>query len=221
MVAMPKGAVATHLQDVLGDTTISTSPQIPPTVGGPGLLLPDSPLFFLDQAKQKVRVVLAFTPEARAKIYADVASERLAELRFMLAKNDKKGIRIALEGVYDNFQNASEELDQAHLSGRSITDLSKQINDLIHEHQKALDSLESRATGLLKSQVAVAQKSLLISKVSIEEHLKAEDLTEEIRYDLGRMGKTVVLGETKAKTPEKTVQKPIAVPATPPVITSP
>lgn len=218
---MPKGVVATHLQDVLGDTTTSINPQIPPTVGGPGLLLPDSPLFFLDQAKQEVRVALSFTPEARAKIYADVASERLAELRFMLAKNDKKAIRVALEGVYDNFQNAAEELDQAQLSGRSITDLSKQINDLIHEHQKALDSLESRATGLLKSQVAVAQKSLLISKVSIEEHLKAEDLAEEVRYDLGRIGKTVVLGETKVKTPEKTVQKPVTVTITPPIITSP
>lgn len=197
VIAAPKGALATHRQDVLGDATVSLlSPQIPPTPGGPGLLLPDSPFFFLDQAKQDFRVAVAFTPEERAQVYSDVANERLAELRFMLAKNNAKGIRVALEGVYDNFQKASEELDQAKLSGRNISDLSKEVNDLLREHQKALDSLESQATGLLKQQVAVAQKSLLISKLSIEDHLRPADFANEIRYDLQRQGK-VVLAESK------------------------
>jgi|SRR3989344_626822 len=221
ILVTPKGVDATHQQDVLGDATVSATPQIPPTVGGPGMLLPDSPIFFLDEAKQDIRVAMAFTPEARAQVYTDIANERLAELRFMLAKNNKKGIRIALEGVYDNFQKAAESLDEAQLSGRNTQSLSKEVNDLLREHQKALDALESQATGVLKAQVAVAQKSLLVSKVSIETHLGPEQLAEEIRYDLQRAGKVVLGSGTKQVVKPSVTPSPSAVKASPSVTTNP
>src|ERR1035437_4242316 len=58
IVVLSSGIVfADHQQDVLG---VASAPvlSIPPTSDGPGLILPDSPLFFLDQIKQEVRLFL-------------------------------------------------------------------------------------------------------------------------------------------------------------------
>ena len=126
---------ANHLQDVLGVESKPTL-SIPATSEGPGLLLPDSLIFFLDQLKQEARLVLAFTPEQKAKVHNAVAGERLAELQLMLAKDSVKGIRIALTGISDNLREAAEDIAAAKLTGRNINLLAKDINDSIKEKLK-------------------------------------------------------------------------------------
>jgi hypothetical protein len=153
--------------------------SIPPTVEGPGLILPDSPLYFVDQIKQDFRLLLAFTPEQKARIHDKVAGERLAELRIMLAKNSVKGIRTALQGASDNLKTASENLADAKLTGRNIDLLAEEINNSIKEKQKTLSVLESQATGEIKAQVAATLVVLKIAKVSIEENLPSDLQTNE------------------------------------------
>ena len=169
---------------VLGDST--TSAQIPPTIDGPGLILPDSPLFFLDQIKQNVRVLIAFTPEDKAKIHASIAGERLAELRYMLAKNNKEGIRVALQGVSDNYQKAADNLNEAKLTGRNVSTLAKKINDDIKIKRQSLDILEAQTTGEMNAQVAAAQESVDDAKVKVEDSLPDDDLKNEIQDGINR-----------------------------------
>src|SRR3989338_1846457 len=69
---------ANHQEDVLGVASAETL-SIPPTAEGPGLVLPDSPLFFLDRLKQEFRLILAFTPEQKAKIHSAEAALRLSD----------------------------------------------------------------------------------------------------------------------------------------------
>ncbi len=174
---------ADRMQDVLG---VESTPvlSIPPTAEGPGLILPNSPLFFLDQLKQKVRLLLAFTPEQKAKIHNAVAGERLAELQLMLAKNNVAGVRIALQGVSDNLKDASEDLANAKLTGRNISLLAKEINDSIKEKQKSLSVLEASATGEIKAQVMAAKESLKVSKIKAEDNLPTDLLINEMVDDL-------------------------------------
>lgn len=169
---------------VLGDST--TSAQIPPTIDGPGFILPDSPLFFLDQVKQNVRVLMAFTPENKAKVHASIAGERLAELRFMLAKNNKEGVRIALQGVSDNFQKAADELSEAKLTGRNVSILAKKMNDDIKIKRQSLDILGIQTTGEMNAQVAAAQESVNEAKIKVEDSLPDDDLRNEIRDGINR-----------------------------------
>lgn len=176
---------ANHQEDVLGVAS-ETVLSIPPTSDGPGLVLPDSPLFFLDLAKQQFRLLLAFTPEQKAKIHNAVAGERLAELQLMLSKNNVPGIRIALQGVSDNLKGASEDLTNAKLTGRNISLLAKEINDSIKEKQKALSGLEAQATGEIKAQVVAAREALKIAKVKAEENLPADLLLNETIDDLSQ-----------------------------------
>lgn len=174
------------LNEVLGVSTASALPQIEPTAEGPGLILPDSPLFFLDQLKQNIRLTLAFSPEEKAKIRAQIAGERLAELRFMLAKNNQRGARVALQGVSDNLNGAAVELTRAQFAGKDVKKLAKDINNNIKLKQKTLDSLEKNATGSLKLEVGVAQDAIFESKVEVEDALPDEDLENEVKDDLAR-----------------------------------
>ena len=171
---------------VLGVSTESAAPQIPPTAEGPGLILPDSPFFFLDQIKQAARLFLAFNPEAKAKIHNAVAGERLAELRIMLARQNSDGIETALEGISDNLQEAADNLSDAQLSGRDIAEVAREINNDIKRRQESLDILESQTDGELELMVSAAQASILQSKIEVEDGLPDDELENEIRDDLDR-----------------------------------
>lgn len=169
---------------VLGASTSNL--QMPPTTEGPGLLLPDSPFYFLDNLKQNTRLFLAFTPEQKAKIHSDIAGERLAELRFMLAKNHKNGVRTALQGVSDNLQNAANDVSQVQLSGRDTSKLAREINDKIKAKQETLDILDSQATGEIEALLKATDESLMIAKIKTEDALSQDELEKEIQDDLNR-----------------------------------
>lgn len=174
------------LNDVLGDATTSALPQISPTAEGPGLILPDSPFFFLDQWKQSLRVLLAFTPQAKAQVYASIAGERLAELRYMLAKNNLQAANVDLQGISDNLQSAAKEVSQAQFAGQDVSTLAKQINDNIKIKQDVLDSLSKSSTGVLSLEVAQAQESLFQSKAQVEDSLPEGQIQNEVKADLAR-----------------------------------
>lgn len=179
-------AFANHSEDILGLKTVSR-PELPPTIEGPGLLLSDSPFYFLDQLKQEIRLFLAFSPSAKAKLHADIAGERLAELRFMLAKNNQDAIDRSLLGFTQSYRSAAKNLTQAHMRGENVTALAKDITDGIKLKQHALDTLESSATGDMRARVQAAQATLLSAKLEVEDSLAPADLNNEIRYDVDRV----------------------------------
>lgn len=200
LLSTSTSVLAHHKERVLGDSTTSAS-QIPPTVEGPGLLLPDSPLFFLDQIKQNTRLFFAFSPESKAKVRADIAGERMAELRFMLAKKDQKGIDIALQGVVENLGKAAESLSVAQLSGRNVSALAKDVNEKIKQKQEGLDVLEATENKEIRFKAKSAQEGLLKAKVSVEDSLPQDEIEKEIEDDLHR----IVEGEVDdaSKTAER------------------
>lgn len=163
--------------------------DIPPTTGGPGLILPDSPLFFLDQIKQEIRLIAALTPEDKAKVHQSIAEERLAELRVMLQNKNDAAVKSSLDAVTQNLKLAGEDLNDAKLTGRNVTGLAKSINDDIKLKQESLDVLESQAQGELEDRVKAASQGLTETKVQVEDHLAPEDLDNEIKSDLERKSK--------------------------------
>ena len=185
VVLSPVTVFANHQEDVLGVTS-APALSIPPTAEGPGLVLPNSPLYFLDYLKQDFRLLLAFTPEQKARIHNAVAGERLAELRLMLVKSDVSGIRTALQGVSDNLKAASMDLTDAKLTGRNVTLLAEELNTSIKEKQQSLSILEAQATGEIKAQVVATEEALKLAKAQVEEDLPSDLLMNETIDDLNR-----------------------------------
>lgn len=179
---------AYYREAVLGASTEDTSSlSMSPTTNGPGLILPDSPLYALDHLKQNIRLFFAITPEAKAKIYADVAGERLAEMRYMLAKNDQENARVALIGMTTNLKNASKELAKADLEGKNTKALAKTLNDDIKSKQVVLDELAQIASGETKVYVLGASTALFETKMKVEDSLDVADFQKELLEDLGRL----------------------------------
>ncbi len=160
--------------------------NIPPTVEGPGFVMPDSPFYFLDQIKQSVRIMFALNQESRAKIYANIAGERMAELRFMLLNNNENKAKVALNGVSESFKNAKDQLEAARVLGRDVSKVAKEINDSIKEKQQVLDELMTKSEGEFGMQVKAASESLTETKIRIGEYLSPSDLANEIKYDTNR-----------------------------------
>ena len=167
-------------------------PQIPPIAEGPGLILPDSPLFFLDKIKQEVRILFAFTPQNRAKTYNAIAGERLAELRFMLLRNNKNGVETDLAGITENLENAANSLTEAQFRGENVELLSENINNDIKRKQDSLDILLSQATGDLKTMVLGAQTSVYQSKAKVVSGLSSQKLENETKEDIMKQIETKI-----------------------------
>ncbi len=177
-------AIANHKQLVLGESTPASQLTFPAVSSGPGLILPDSPLFFLDELKQQVRGFLAFTPEAKARLHADIAGERLAELRVMMSRNNQDAINETLSRLTSEVNASSINLSDAAARGTKMQKFAEDFNDAIKSERKILSDLSDQSTGVLKLQLLAANKALREAKVGVEDQLSEGQLKKEIQENL-------------------------------------
>ena len=181
-------ASANHARDVLGDAISPTDIEFPQIASGPGFFLPDSPFYFLDNLSQQVKVFFAFSPERKAQIRAQIAGERLAELRVMLEENNEEGINRALENFIKESDLAAEALSDAGVrSGSDIRPLAKELNTTIKAHRKVLKELERQSSGELRLRFKTARQALQRAKAEVVDELPEEDLDRELQEDLDEL----------------------------------
>lgn len=183
-LALPNPVFSHHQRQVLGDSTPASELVFPPITFGAGFILPDSPLFLLDRAFQQIRLLTAFTPERRAQVRGQIASERLAELRIMLSRNNPDGINTALTQLNKEVDLSVASLSDAAAQGKDVSLLAREINDTIKLQRKILGVLQSQARGVLKLQLKAARKALKEAKVEVEDELPEDELENEIEDEL-------------------------------------
>ena len=201
-------ALAHHKAQVLGDATASSQLVFPPVTSGQGLILPDSPLFFLDQFSQQVKLLFAFSSEQRAKVRAQIAGERLAELRIMLERQNPEGINVALSQLTKEVGFAAKELADAAAQGADVKLLAKQINEDIKFQRKLLNLVADQTSGVLKSQLKTARQSLKEAKLEVEDELPEDELENEINEGLAdEIDNEVKDASESAKTVERALNE--------------
>lgn len=186
MVAQPRVEIVYghHKGKVLGVSTSASELQFPEISSGPGLILPDSPLYFLDNVFQSIRLTTALNSEARAKLRAQIAGERLAELRIMLARNNTQGIDTAMAQLTKEVGLSAQHLAEAGASGKDTSLAAKEINEIIKTQREILKDLEHQATGALKLELKTARQALKEAKVEVEDELPEDELEKEIEEGL-------------------------------------
>jgi hypothetical protein len=177
--AMPVSAH--HLKDVLGDATSTAQVQFPAIAAGPGMILPDSPLYFLDEITQDIKVAFAFSPEKKAKLRSQIAGERLAELRVMLERNNTQGIQTALTNLNKEATLASSDLSDAAAQGKDVKKLAKELNTTIKEQRKVLGDLSDQTDGTLRLQLKASREALKEAKLNVEDQLPENELENELK----------------------------------------
>lgn len=182
--AYQESASAHHKELVLGESTASSQLVFPPVTAGPGFILPDSPLFFLDQVFQAVRLVSALDAQSKAKVRAQIAGERLAELRVMLTRNSEQGTTTALTQLTKEADMAAKALSEAAASGQDVSLLARQLNETIKTQRQVLGSLENQTRGTLRLELKAARRALKEAKVEVEDELPEGELEKEIEENL-------------------------------------
>lgn len=175
---------AHHRSQVLGLSTSSSELTFPPVSYGPGYILPDSPLFFLDKTFQSLKIALAFTPEQRAKLHAQIAGERMAELRVLMNRNNQTAVNITLNLLEQELEASSKQLGEASAVGKDVKTLAKTINENIKIQRKILGTLASQADGDLKYRLKAAREVLKEAKIKVEDELPEDELEQEIEEGL-------------------------------------
>ena len=208
MLFSPKAVDAHHKAQVLGDTTVSSQLVFPPVTSGQGFILPDSPLFFLDQFSQQVKLLFAFSSEQRAKVRAQIAGERLAELRIMLERQNPEGINTALSQLTKEVGFAAKDLSDAAAQGANVKLLAKQINEDIKFQRKLLNIVADQTSGVLRRQLKTARQALKEAKVEVEDELPEDELENEIEEGLADEVKNEVEDASEsAKTVERALSE--------------
>lgn len=192
---------------VFSSKTVFAS-QFPPVTSGAGFFLPDSPFYTLDKLYQKVKLAIALTPEKRAEVRNQILGERMAELRVMYAKADRRGINLALIELTEEARKAEADIKEAQALGKNVSVLAKNVSDNLREYRMILSSVSEGATSDVSLSLESANESLLASKITVEDFLNASDLEEAVNNDLEDELNTNVLGvSTRADKIEAKIER--------------
>ena len=143
------------------------------TLPSPGIT-PDSWLYGLDRALEAIQKALVFTPEAKAKLSLQLATERLAEAREMIEKGE---VELAKKVAKDY----KEELTHAVTYGAEIKDLAKkkEFDEMVAlattTHIEVLEDVLEKVPDEAKSAIELAME---VSRKGQEECLSRLSNTE-------------------------------------------
>lgn len=208
IILFPASVSAHHREQVLGDATPSSELVFPPVTAGTGFILPDSPLFFIDRTFQQVKLLLAFSAEAKARVRAQIAGERMAELRLMLLRENQAAINTTLSELTRETDLAAASLAEASARGQDVKLLAKELNETIKLQRKILNTVASQTRGVLKLQLKAARQALKEAKIEVEDELPEDELENEIEEDLREeVEDEVEEASDSARTVESTLAK--------------
>ncbi|HVZ58937.1 MAG TPA: DUF5667 domain-containing protein [Patescibacteria group bacterium] len=186
---------------VLGTTTEVTDAVFPPVTSGPGHILPDSPLYFLDKLYQDFRLALVFTPANRAQLHMAIAGERMAELRVESARNNQAGVDTALTELEHEVTAASDDVRDAASQGQDVTQLARDIHQAMTDYRNDLVSVEAQVPDTAYEQkLATASDVIWEARTLTEDALPEGDLKHEMMANAQEELDEAVLGISTATT---------------------
>ncbi|MBI5044565.1 MAG: hypothetical protein HZC02_01435 [Candidatus Levybacteria bacterium] len=173
--------------------------SFPDVTAGPGYILPDSPLYFLDKLYQKTRLSFVFTPENKAKLHMQIAYERLAELRVETSRNNQAGIDQALSELQIETMAAAKEVKDAFAQGKDVTQLARTIHQGLADYRSILLQVRSQMPDTVFEQKLTAAADVLWdAKLATEEALPMGDREHELAANLDQELDEAVMGVTSS-----------------------
>lgn len=183
LILLPQASYAQPhpLREILG---VSTGVALPPTIDGPGFVLPHSNLYFIDKIKQRFLLSLSFSQSAKISMFNAIAGERLAELKIEIEDQNLQGIDTALAELTSTISEARQEIESYSRKGKLDPKVARLLNDAIKERYAYLATVDSQVTGSLLSKIKAAKRSLLEDKVKLASLLPADIAESEGKSDL-------------------------------------
>ncbi len=203
------GSFSTRAFAADANTQISQTTEAAVSFKDEAGITPDSLLYTIDQAVDKLRVLLASSDEKKAEVIADIAEERLGESEVMAEKGETALAEKALEDynnkiteaaeklqtVVNNTEAASEENTNEKLE-QSIIDLEKSIQDV---QEKSLAVLENLKDVIAKEGTEAVEK--VIEEQTAHKEAVANFVKE--RHEFNAVKKDLNMAKVALKKIEK------------------
>jgi nitrate/nitrite-specific signal transduction histidine kinase len=144
---------------------------------GSGLILPNSPLSFLENIGEWLTLKLTFNPVKKAELKLKYTSERLAEMK-VLEEGGRLTTKLA-EKIKNKYQNLSEavqkDIPDLKAKGRDVSGLVQKLEDLTSRHIRVLEDVLAKVPEQARDAIS---KALEVSRRGHERAIEA--ITKEI-----------------------------------------
>lgn len=139
-------------------------------------LTPDSPFHFMDRFGDWVRVnVFTFNKVRKAEIKAEIAEERLAELKVVVDSESAEDVIAKAEALASaSSEDVEGDLEQLSGEGRDIANLLEKFNDLSLKQQSVLERVLDKAPEQAKERLAHALEVSNRGFVKVDEVLQKQ-----------------------------------------------
>ena len=185
LILSPSVVIARHGR-VLGDATDSSNVDLLVNQG-PGLLLPSSPLYFLDLWRDSFSLMLAsFDQEAKARLHLKIAGERITEVKLMLEGKDvdSRGLDIALANIAENVEGAALSLNALKNRGQNVERLAVELDQIIDTQQSSLRIIAKAHGDKFKLKIKAVEEEIEEDEVEIEDELPEDEFGKEVADEL-------------------------------------
>lgn len=197
LLVLPVTTFAYYDQAVLGTSIQISDSVFPPITAGPGHILPDSPFYFADKFYQQLRLALVFTPENRAALHAQIAQERLAELRVETMRNNQPAIDSALIELQHEAMASANDVRDASSQGKDVTQLARTIHQELADDRTILTTVATQIPDTAFAQKLTAASDVLRdARVISEDALPQTDIKHEVAANVTSEVDEAVLGVT-------------------------
>jgi hypothetical protein len=102
---------------------------------------PDSPLYGLDRAFERISLALTFDRAKKAEKRLQIASERLAELREMVNKGKPEFVERLTQDHGKQIEESENDITEAKARGKNVTAVSQRVAEATSKHIEVLTAL--------------------------------------------------------------------------------
>lgn len=123
---------------------------------------PDSKLYGLDLAFERLRDLFAFSDVGKVKVALAHAEERLAEAKAMVDKKKADLAGKAAERAADKLSKALDRVESAKAKGKDVTDTARRVEEATSRHitvlQGVLEKVPEQAKDAIQRAIDVSQR---------------------------------------------------------------
>ncbi len=147
----------------------------------PGLT-PDSPFYFLEIISEGIGTFFTFGDLKKAERYAELAEERIAEVKAVVDKGKPEAAEKALKRYEDQLRKALARAERARIKGESIAEVTEVIAEGANKHvlvlEEVLDKVPEEAKEAVKKakEVSMNEQKNALRALSTENPEKATEI---------------------------------------------
>lgn len=139
------------------ESTPSAQAKVEYTLPYPGLL-PDSPIYFLKIARDRIISFLISNPLKKAEFYLLQADKRLAAGMYLANKNKYELSNSTISKGENYFESALSKAEEAKKQGFLVKGILLNLQNSASKHQEVIAEIEEKTKGEIKAKFAQEEK---------------------------------------------------------------